>query len=631
MKRVALALAVVLLLCVAAITAFVVTRPRAPDLGGAATVVVGDARVQALFDPDPPRTSGNTVWIRATSSAGAPLGPVAVEAIMPAMGAMPEMRAKADVTAVGDAWRARFDLPMGGGWTLRITAGDATADFGFTVGSPGLVVDGSGAEAAPEVDLPDVVLSDAALSALRAAVRLSDTARDRLAHDRTDGLDTLGEEIATRLEAASDPTLGPWLVHGAAAARALAAAADLATARAAYGELMRALVAVASADARLTADLHVFSCPMRTEGFGKWVQTDPTLDNPYQGGAMPGCGVETSWTSEGPVPGDADGAVRIDAARRQQFGIRTSPVERRDLTVDVRALGRVAWDETTLVDVALTTGGWIRELRVDETGQRVSRGDVLFTLYSPDLFIAEQEWLLALQRGADDPLAKAGRKKLELLGLTSRQIDQLAARGEASTEAPILSPVTGYVVEKNVVDGGAFTAGERVYRIAPLSRVWVEAEVYSTDVAHVAAGQDATVTLPDLPGASFDATVDLLSPRVGMEEHTRSVRLSLDNPDERLLPGMYAEVRFHVALGERVVVPDSAVIYAGRRRIVFLDEGDGRLVPREITVGTRGEGLVEVLSGVTAGQEVVSSGTFLVAAESRLRAATALWEDGDAR
>lgn len=614
-------------------------RTTVPEFDGAAASSAGDLAVRARFDPDPPRTEGNTVWLDVRRGDAPVTEGVAVEATMPAMGAMPEMRAKAEVEAVAPGvYKARFDLPMGGGWTLGVGAGPGgEATYRFTVGSRGLVGDDGGAEpsvAAP-VDLQDVALPEAALTALREVFAATDQARALLAADRIDGLAAVGGVVADRIEEALpvartvSPEVGRWLIEGRTAARAMGRAGALDEARVRFGELNRALIAVASADPRLTVGRYAFSCPM-TSTFPKWFQDDPTLDNPYMGSAMPGCGERADWTSLGPVPGASEaGAVKIDAGRRQQFGIRTGPAERRPLSVSVRALGEIQWDETRVEDVVLTIGGFIRDLEVDETGQHVRKGQPLFVLYSPELFAAEQEWLLALRRGPNDPLAVAGRRRLELLGLTASQIDRLQANGAPETETPILSPVTGYVVAKDVVEGSAFSAGQRVFRIAPLSDVWVEASVYSQDVPYVAQGQRATITLPNLPGQVFEAEVDLLQPNVGTNEHTRTVRLRLENVDERLLPGMYADVRFEVPLGDRLVVPDSAVLYVGSRRIVFVEAPDGRLIPREIEVGARGAHEFEVLAGLGDGEQVVTSGTFLVAAESRLRSATDLWEAGD--
>ncbi|MCB9697724.1 MAG: efflux RND transporter periplasmic adaptor subunit [Alphaproteobacteria bacterium] len=607
-----------------------------PSFDGAAIASAGDVTVRAVLDPDPPGTAGNHVWLDVRRGDSPVTEPPVVDAMMPQMGAMPEMHARADVQPAGDGlWLASFDLPMGGGWTLDVDTPGGRASWAFTVGSRGLVGEQDRPAPPTPVDLPDTELPDAVLAPLREAVAAADQARALLAKDRTDGLAAIGGEIGDRIDLAlpsareADARVGEWLALARTEARAMGRASDLDAARKHYAELNRALIAVASAEPRLTRDLHVFSCPM-TSTFPKWIQADAAMDNPYMGRAMPGCGAESEWTSLGPTPGSGDeGAVTIDAGRRQQFGIRTGPVERRSLTVDVRALGEIRWDETRIEDIVPTVGGFIRDLRVDETGQQVRKGQVLFVLYSPELFAAEQEFLLARARGADDPLARAGRRRLELLGLTSRQIDELAAAGEPDTETPILSPVTGYVVEKDVVEGSAFAAGQRVFRIAPLSEVWVEAQVYSQDVPYVSKGAVAAITLPNLPGESFEARVDLLQPNVGAAEHTRTARLRLKNVDERLLPGMYADVRFEVPLGERLVVPDSAVLYVGERRLVFVEGDGGRLIPRTIEVGARGQDAFEVRSGLREGETVVTSGTFLVAAESRMRAATELWEAGD--
>lgn len=599
----------------------VIACSRAPDPAAfedAAVATAGQARVEAFFDPDPPRTEDNTVWLHVTRGDRPVTEDVAVEAMMPEMGAMPEMRSRAETDHVGDGvWRARFDLEMAGGWTLEVDVGERQADFAFTVGSRGLIGEDAGGGPA-EVDLPDTSLPEPVLAPLKEAFAAAEPVRAAL---RADSLPDDTELVAHLEEALATPSpVTPWIEEALRHATELAAAEDLENARIAYGQLNRALLAIASADARLTEGLHVFTCPMTTDTFPKWFQPDPTLDNPYMGAAMPGCGTPTDWTSTGPVPGED--AVRIDEGRRQQFGIRTAPVQRGTLTMDVRALGRVEWDQAAVRDVVLTTGGYVRDLRVDEVGAHVKRGEVLFTLYGPELYAAQQELLIA--RGG--ALETAASSRLRLMGMTEAQVAQVLERGTAEQVVPILSPVTGYVVEKDLVQGAAFQAGQRLYRVAALSDVWVEAEVYSEDIPYVREGAVAEVTLPNLPGVRFHSEVRLLQPSVGVAEHTRLVRLSVDNPDERLLPGMYADVRFEVPLPDRLLVPASAVLYTGPRRVVFVDQGGGRLAPREIRVGARSEGRYEVVSGLSEGEQVVVSGTFLVAAESRLRTPTELFE-----
>lgn len=624
--------ALVLVVIVAALLA-VSLRSGAPDAAafdGAAAARAGDVRVAAFFDPDPPRQRGNTAWLRLTRG-GEPVAQadVGVEAMMPEMGAMPEMRSRALVTPHGDGvYSAAFDLEMGGGWTLEVTVDGRMAALQFTVGTRGLVgEEGSTAPGGPvEVVLEPVDLDAATLERLRGAVALTDDIRLRLATDTLDGVAALASDVSARLRAPAPDPLAAWLEVARDGAEGLRRAETLDEARRAYGELMRGVVAVASANERLREGLHVYACPM-AEGFQKWVQTREGLHNPYMGHAMPGCGTDGDWSSEGPVPGvHEDAGVTIEPARQQRFGIRSQRVRRSTVVKTVRGLGRVSWADTEVKDVTLTTGGWVRALHVDAEGRQVARGEALFDVYSPDLYAAQREFLLALSRPADDPLREASRRKLVLMGLTPGQIDALARRGEPWEQVPILSPVAGYVVSKQVVQGSAFQPGAPLFRIAPLGRVWVEAEVYAEDLPLVEVGMPATVRLPGRSDAVYPGAVAQLLPTVSPVQHTRTVRLVLDNPDERLLPGMYADVALEAHLPARLVVPETAVIHTGARHLVFVDQGHGRLVPRDVELGEHAaEGWV-VTRGLSDGEAVVTTGTFLVAAESRMRAATDLWE-----
>jgi Cu(I)/Ag(I) efflux system membrane fusion protein len=329
------------------------------------------------------------------------------------------------------------------------------------------------------------------------------------------------------------------------------------------------------------------------------------------------------------------GAITIDAGRRQLIGVRTGFVTRGPLAVSVRAVGLVRYDETRLADVSLKYQGWVRSLAVNQTGQPVRAGEQLFTLYSPDLYAAQEEYLTALaaQRAARagasperaDYLVAAARRRLRLWDIADTQIAELGRRGSPWEAIPILSPATGFVIEKNVVEGAAVEPGARLYRTAALDPVWVEAEVYESELGLVAVGQPATITVPSEPGRRMPASVTFVYPYLDPRTRTLRVRLEVPNADLTLRPDMYVDVQLTTSLGERLIVPESAVLYAGPRRLVFVDLGEGRLEPREIEVGAKGEGGYEVLTGLDEGERVVVSGTFLVAAESRLKTAAESW------
>jgi Cu(I)/Ag(I) efflux system membrane fusion protein len=332
------------------------------------------------------------------------------------------------------------------------------------------------------------------------------------------------------------------------------------------------------------------------------------------------------------------GVVMIDDTRRQLIGVRTEPVVRGPMRQTFRAVGHVAYDESTLADVTLKVHGWITKLYVNATGQRVARGQTLFTMYSPELYNAEQDFLLATGPSADPAAAsdsgsargeafrRASRQRLHLLGLTDAQIDSIRASGKPSEDLAIPSPASGFVIEKNVVEGASVDAGMRLYRVAALNKVWVEADVFETDLARVRAGDSATVTLDYLPGHSYSAKVATLYPSLDPTTRTGRVRLELANKGLELLPGMYANVELESDLGERVQVPSAAVVYTGPRRLVFVDLGGGRFKPTEVQVGAQSDGRYEVLSGLSAGDQVATSGVFLIAAEARISTASKYWD-----
>lgn len=336
-------------------------------------------------------------------------------------------------------------------------------------------------------------------------------------------------------------------------------------------------------------------------------------------------------TTESGRPGE----FRIAPERLQRIGVRMASAERRMMQPVLRAAGRVAYDETALHDVSLKVRGWVGELRVDALGDRVERGEVLFTLYSPELYAAQSEYGVALRAQARarataapdraDYLVRAARNRLALWDIATSDLDRLARDGKPLEQLPIRSPASGYVVEKEVVAGGVVEPGQRLYRIAPLDRVWVEAEVVEDDIALVTQGMRARIEVPALPDRRLAGTVAWIYPSVSESTRTARVRVELANEDEALRPDMFATVHLETAPQERLVVPLSAVLHAGERSFVFLDLGGGRLRPQPVEVGMRAGEDVEIRAGLEAGQAVVASATFLVASESRLRAALDQW------
>jgi Cu(I)/Ag(I) efflux system membrane fusion protein len=305
----------------------------------------------------------------------------------------------------------------------------------------------------------------------------------------------------------------------------------------------------------------------------------------------------------------------------------------------LRAVGKVTYDERALTDVTLKVRGWITQLFVNATGQKVARGQALFMLYSPELYAAQQDFLLATQGasvaafGATDggsrveTLGRAARQRLHLLGMSDAQVDALAKKGTPMESVAFASPASGFVIEKDVVEGASVEAGARIFRIAALGDVWIEADVYEADLARAHVGRAAKVTLDYLPGRSYDAKIAYVYPSIDPKTRAGRVRVELANgKDLELRPGMFANVDLDAELGERVQVPAAAVVYTGPRRLVFVDLGEGRFKPTEVKLGAEADGMFEVLSGLSAGDVVATSGVFLIAAEARIATATKYWE-----
>jgi Cu(I)/Ag(I) efflux system membrane fusion protein len=328
------------------------------------------------------------------------------------------------------------------------------------------------------------------------------------------------------------------------------------------------------------------------------------------------------------------GVVQLDEARQRAIGVRTEQVVKAPLTLDLRAVGRLTYDETRLQDVVLKVGGFLSGLRITATGQPIRKGEALFELYSPELYAAQQDYVLARSSrealggaGRGDELVRAAQTRLSLLGLSAEQIQTLASTGVPIEKLTFRAPTSGYVIEKNVVEGAAIKAGDRVFRIAALDRVWVEADVFEADLGRIAKGQAATIALSYVSDRTFEGKVTFVYPYLDPSTRAGRVRIELPNAGLELKPDMYANVTFHLVLPDRVQVPTSAILYTGLRRIVLVDLGGGRLAPREIKLGAQAGDHAEVLAGLQPGEAVVTAGNFLIAAESRIRSSGTFWKE----
>lgn len=329
------------------------------------------------------------------------------------------------------------------------------------------------------------------------------------------------------------------------------------------------------------------------------------------------------------LPTDDANVITIDNRRRQMIGVETDEVIHRDLVKSIRAVGEVMFDERLLSQVTLKFDGYIGNLKANYVGARVNKNQILFTVYSPELLAAQQEYLETLKRrqnrSTEDGLLRAARQRLALWDMSAQEIKALEQRGSPQDFVAIYAPRSGTLIERNIADGSAARKGQTLLTIADLSRVWIEAEVFEADLELVQVGMAATFTLPYLPGRTYPAVVEYVYPYLKSDSRTGRIRLSLENPDGVLKPDMYAEVSLKAKLGRRLSVPEEAIIVAGSSRVVFVDLGGGRLKPAWIKTGRNAQGFVEVLDGLSLGDTVVTSGNFLIAAETRLKTGVEQW------
>jgi len=358
-------------------------------------------------------------------------------------------------------------------------------------------------------------------------------------------------------------------------------------------------------------------------------------------GDCPICGMDLVAMTPA-APGDPGAStveglapVTIDPSRQQLIGLRTAPVTQGKVGGVWRTNGRVAMDETRVRRVNMKVSAFVEQVYADFTGKPVRKGEALFSIYSPQLLAAQEEYLLALrtrealnQAGGmatqdGDTLVAAARRKLELWDVPPAVLERLARTGEASRTLPLVSPISGVITRKDVVEGARVELGATPYEIVDLSRVWVLADVYESELRHVKVGMPATLHLKAFPNRVFAGKVVFLDPVLDPTTRTVKVRLEFPNPDGDLRPEMFGEVTLRGTTREGLKIPSDAVVPTGTTHVVFVALGDGRFQPREVRLGDSDGKSVEVTSGLKAGEQVVTGANYLVDSESRLRASLA--------
>jgi Cu(I)/Ag(I) efflux system membrane fusion protein len=323
--------------------------------------------------------------------------------------------------------------------------------------------------------------------------------------------------------------------------------------------------------------------------------------------------------------------VHLTEAQERALGVVYTTVRRETLTKEIRTVGQIMPAESRLADVTTKIEGFVEALFVNTTGAAVRRGQPVLAIYSPALVAAQEEFLTAQRlvtrvdssapeawRGAQATL-EAARRRLVYWDISAEQIEQLERSGQVTKTLTLASPVNGIVLEKDVIEGQRVMPGERLYRIADLSEVWVEGEVFEQDLRLVREGGQAHIEVAAYPGEHVMGRVTFVYPTVDVESRTNRVRVTVPNRGLRLKPGMFATLYFDAVIGRDVLaVPTEAVVVTGERNLVFVRDAEGVLTPRDVVLGSRAGDRVHVLSGLQEGETIVGAANFLVDAESRL-------------
>ena len=355
-----------------------------------------------------------------------------------------------------------------------------------------------------------------------------------------------------------------------------------------------------------------------------------------EGQAVPapaGVGLTTQQTTQGESV-RPEGAFRISPEKQQLIGVQYGTVEYQDTSKSLRAVGKVAYDETKIVRISPKIEGWVEQVFVDFTGKQVKKGQPMLTVYSPDLVQTQAEYLLAL-KGKEElstsefadaakfsaSLVESARRRLELWDISAAQIAEVEKRGTPIKAMTLYAPADGFVLTRNAFPRQRVTPDTELYSLADLSRVWVMADVYEFEAADIREGLAADVTLSTYPGRRFSGRVTYINPQLDASTRTLKVRVELPNPGFQLKPDMFADVTFRITGSRSLVVPAEAVMDSGSEQTVFVSLGDGYFEPRKVTLGGKVDSKYVVVSGLKAGEQVVTSGNFLIDSESRLNSA----------
>ncbi|HEY3277924.1 MAG TPA: efflux RND transporter periplasmic adaptor subunit [Syntrophorhabdaceae bacterium] len=370
-------------------------------------------------------------------------------------------------------------------------------------------------------------------------------------------------------------------------------------------------------------------------------QSSPGMANmPGMAAEKPGTGQPTS--QEKPVEEPA--TIEIPPEKQQLIGVRVARASVQPLRKSIRTVGKVEYDERRLTTVNTKVEGWVEKLYVNFTGVYVKKGDHLADLYSPELWATQQEfinlvrWAKSTERkalktagaGSEPDLSSmlrkdaestldAARQRLRLWDISDEQIKRIEESEKPIRTLAVYSPASGYVLQKYVVQGMKVMGGEKLFDVSDLSSVWILADIYEYELPSVKVGETAMIRLSYFPGRELTSRIEFVSPSLSSETRTVKVRFSIPNPEGRLKPQMFTDVEIGINLGNKLAVPDEAVIDTGLRQIVYVDKGEGVFEPRQVTTGARAEKLIEIISGLKAGEKIASSANFLIDSEAKLK------------
>jgi membrane fusion protein, copper/silver efflux system len=361
---------------------------------------------------------------------------------------------------------------------------------------------------------------------------------------------------------------------------------------------------------------------------------NPSIRSDKPGKAPDGMDLTPVYAEDESETASSPGSVRLSGQKQQLINLKVVEVQEGPIGQNIQTVGTLQYDETKIAKIHSRIEGWIDKVYVDYIGRLVRKGQPLFSIYSPELVATQQEYLLSLKAerslgesqfadvssGAKSLKASA-YQRLKLWDVSDQQIKRLEETETPATTITFYSPVSGFVLAKNVFEKQRITYDTETYSIADLSTIWLMADIYEYESSEVHVGQEAVMTLAYDSGRTFEGKVAYIYPGLNNMTRTLKVRIEFPNPQFLLKPDMYANVEVKTSKGSGLLVPEEAILDSGNRRIVFVQKAEGMFEPREVQTGVHSSGTVEIKSGLTAGEKIVASGNFLIDSESQLKSA----------